>query len=92
MIKSSDHDGKSRGRVHLSFYDVLGVSPQAEDVVIEGAYRALLKRYHPDVYRGDPGTADSRSKAITEAYQTLKDPALRARYDRARDANLTAAH
>lgn len=65
-----------------NFYDILGVSPHAEDVVIEGAYRALLKRYHPDVNRGDVSVAEARAKEITEAYQTLRDVTLRAQYDR----------
>lgn len=66
-----------------TFYDTLRVSPDAEDFVIESAYRALLKRYHPDVYAGDKAEGERLSKAITEAYQTLKDPQRRADYDRA---------
>lgn len=62
-----------------SYYDILGVTPEAEDIVIQGAYRALMKRYHPDVASGDP---EARVKEITEAYRTLKDPESRARYDR----------
>lgn len=65
-----------------SYYDILGVTPGAEDIVIEGAYRALMKRYHPDRFDGDVATAEARSKEINAAYQTLKDPAARARYDR----------
>ena len=65
-----------------SHYEVLNVSPGAEDFVIEAAYRALLKRYHPDVSQGDPKVAEDRAKAITEAYQVLRDPSSRARYDR----------
>jgi uncharacterized protein YecT (DUF1311 family) len=64
-----------------SHYDVLGVSPQAEDIVIEGAYRALLKRYHPDVHQGDPAVANERAAKINAAYQILRDRDLRERYD-----------
>lgn len=63
------------------FYQVLNVSRDAEDVVIESAYRALMKRYHPDKTNGDPASAE-RAKLINEAYSTLKDPESRARYDR----------
>jgi DnaJ-class molecular chaperone len=62
-----------------SYYEVLNVARDAADVVIEAAYRALMKRHHPDLDRA-PG-AEARAKAITEAYRTLKDPAARARYD-----------
>lgn len=65
-----------------SHYEVLGVSPYAEDVVIEGAYKALVKRYHPDLYAGDTITATARTARINEAYRVLKDPSARARYDR----------
>ena len=34
------------------YYAILGVLPTAEDFVIEAAYRALSKRYHPDRYGG----------------------------------------
>jgi uncharacterized protein YecT (DUF1311 family) len=59
-------------------YDTLGVSPEAEDVVIEAAYKALIKRHHPDVQGG----GDARAKAINDAYRVLRDAAARARYDR----------
>jgi TonB family protein len=61
-------------------YETLGVSPTAEDVVIDAAYRALMKRYHPDA-QGQSAAAEARAKAINEAYRVLKDPALRARYN-----------
>ena len=32
----------------MNLYEILGVSPQAEDIVIRAAYRALAQRYHPD--------------------------------------------
>jgi uncharacterized protein YecT (DUF1311 family) len=65
-------------------YGVLGVAPDAEQVVIEAAYKALLKRYHPDVAEGDPRTAERRSRAINEAYRILRSTELRAQYDRER--------
>jgi curved DNA-binding protein CbpA len=70
-----------------SHYETLNVTRDAEDVVIESAYRALMKRYHPDKTNGDPVAAE-RAKEINAAYSTLRDPESRARYDRSlrRDA------
>src|SRR4051812_3776005 len=62
-------------------YDTLNVSPDAEIVVIEAAYRALMKRYHPDQGESPPAGAPSAA-AINEAYAVLRDPARRADYDR----------
>lgn len=62
------------------WYDVLQVSPEADQEVIAAAYRALAKRYHPDVSKA----ADSITvmKEINRAYEILRDPAARAEYDR----------
>jgi hypothetical protein len=63
-------------------YEILQVSPRAEPEVIEAAFRRLARMYHPDVHPsgGDPG----RMVAFNLAYETLKDPAKRAAYDRRR--------
>ncbi len=73
-----------------SYYEILGVTPSAEDVVIDAAYKALMKRYHPDA---NPPAArgETQAKAISEAYATLKDPLARARYDRKIGAGLAPA-
>jgi hypothetical protein len=60
-------------------YDVLQVSPTAEQELIEAAYRRLAQRYHPDV-SSDPDAAD-RMKQINIAYQVLRDPRRRIDYD-----------
>ena len=62
-----------------SLYDVLNVAPEAEPVVIDAAYKALIKKYHPDQAAGEPASRDAA--AINEAFATLKDPARRADYD-----------
>lgn len=53
------------------YYDVLGVSPTADDVVVTAAYRALMRKYHPDV----SGAIEAGSKAalINEAYAALRE-------------------
>jgi hypothetical protein len=63
-----------------SLYDVLNVSSEAEPVVIEAAYKALMKRHHPDHAEG-PGPSKDAA-AINEAFATLKDPERRSEYDR----------
>lgn len=62
-------------------YKTLNVTRDAEPVVIDSAYRALMKQYHPDKNSGDPIAAE-RAKKINSAYSVLRDPAARARYDR----------
>lgn len=62
-------------------YATLGVTSQAEDVVIKAAYRALAQRYHPD--RSDNSTQDTnfRMAEINEAYSILSDPIKKKIYD-----------
>lgn len=61
------------------YYSVLGVTPASEDVVIRAAYRALMRRYHPDA-DASPEAAE-RAREINEAYRVLSEPESRARYD-----------
>lgn len=67
------------------YYADLGVLPDAEDVVIKAAYRALAQRYHPDKWRGDPAQAHARMLRINRAYEVLCDASSRTAYDKARD-------
>lgn len=62
-------------------YTTLGVARSAGAAEIKAAYRRLALQYHPDRNPGDKG-AEERFKEISEAYATLRDPELRARYDR----------
>ena len=62
-----------------SLYDVLNVAPEAEPVVLEAAYKALIKKYHPDQAAEAPFSKDAAE--INEAFAVLKDPAKRADYD-----------
>ena len=39
----------------MDYYAVLGIARDAEDVVITAAYKAMVKKYHPDVYSGIAG-------------------------------------
>lgn len=62
------------------YYSVLGVSPTADRVVIHAAWKALLRRYHPDANHGLDVSA--RAKEINEAYAVLGKQEARAAYDR----------
>lgn len=52
-------------------YTVLGVSRDAPDFIIEAAYRACLKRFHPDKYSGND--ANERTAEVLKAYRLLKE-------------------
>src|ERR687885_1566241 len=69
------------------FYSVLGVGRDASDDEIKKAYRKLAMTYHPD-RNGGSKEAEERFKAITEAYDVLRDPQKRAMYDRYGEAGL----
>src|SRR3954451_518355 len=65
---------------HRNPYAILNVTPDAEPVVIEAAYRALMKKYHPD--QGGPAAESAPSATdINNAFATLRDPQRRADYD-----------
>jgi len=64
-------------------YEALGVSRDASDEEIRAAYRRLARKYHPDVNK--ESGAEDRFKEISEAYDALRDPEKRARFDRGGD-------
>ena len=61
-----------------TFYDILGVTSDADDVVIRAAYIALMRKFHPDI---NPAGTD-RARDIGEAFLALGRPESRADYDR----------
>ena len=63
-------------------YKVLQVDSEAEDEVIQAAYRRLAQKYHPDV--APDAEAAARMAAINAAWEVLRDPGRRAAHDLAR--------
>lgn len=64
------------------YYAILGVSKNAEGVVIKAAWRALAQKYHPDKFDGPADVAQKKMQEINSAYNVLADPERRADYDR----------
>lgn len=62
------------------YYEVLGVSKDANDADLKKAYRVLAKKYHPDTNPGDK-EAEAKFKEASEAYAVLSDPQKRQQYD-----------
>src|SRR5215471_11059134 len=66
----------------MDFYVILGLGPGASSAEIKRAYRRLSRRYHPGVNPGDQ-QAQAVFERVTQAYETLSDPARRREYDAA---------
>lgn len=71
------------------YYEVLGVSRNADKEEIKRAYRRMARKYHPDVNK-EPG-AEETFKQINKAYEVLSEPEMRARYDRFGEAGVSGA-
>jgi len=63
----------------MNYYVILGIPVDADDESIRHAFRVLARRYHPDA---GAGSSAEKFHRIFEAYETLRDPARRAVYDR----------
>lgn len=63
------------------YYQLLGVSRDADAEEIKKAYRKLALKYHPDRNQGSKDT-EAKFREVTEAYETLRDSEKRSMYDR----------
>ncbi len=71
------------------YYEILGVSRDADKEEVKRAYRRLARKYHPDVNKEEG--AEERFKEINRAYEVLSEPEMRARYDRFGEAGVGSA-
>ena len=62
-----------------NYYEILGVSQNSETEVIMAAYKAMMRKYHPD--KNPSNLADEKSKEINEAYEVLIHPDKRKEFD-----------
>ena len=67
--------------VEQDYYELLGIQRGSDDAAIKAAYRRLAKECHPDRHNGC-AQQEAKFKAVSEAYEVLKDPQKRAAYDR----------
>jgi len=65
---------------YRDYYEILGVSRDASQEEISKAFKKLARKYHPDLNPNDK-EAENKFKEINEAYEVLKDPDKRKRYD-----------
>ncbi len=65
---------------YKDYYSILGVTRDASQDEIQKAYRKLARKYHPDVNASSE--AEGKFKEVGEAYEALKDPERRSKYDR----------
>ncbi len=65
----------------MTHYDILGVSKNATQDEIRKAYIKLVKKYHPDLYKGDKAYAEKKTKEINNSYDILSDEESRRIYD-----------
>ena len=63
------------------YYKILQVAPDASTEVIQMAYKALAKKYHPDLNPGQEEAAQEKMKDVNEAYEILSDKDKRWQYD-----------
>ena len=74
--------GSATRRLSTQHYDVLGITSDALQAEVKGAYFRKAKAFHPDINKS--ASAAQRFRQITDAYKVLRNPASRAAYDSGR--------
>lgn len=78
--KLESEESEKKGKLDLNYYEILEITPEASEEVIKAAYKALVKKYHPD--NGEDISNDKITITdINVAYETLSDPQKRKVYD-----------
>lgn len=65
----------------MNYYQILEISENASPEVIKAAYKAMVKKYHPDNFKGDVVTMENKIRQINLAYETLSNSDLKRKYD-----------
>jgi len=73
------------------YYEVLGIQKGASEDEIKKAYRASVKKYHPDLHPDDKD-CEEKMKEVNEAYECLSDPDKKSRYDQFGHAGLDPSY
>ena len=63
-----------------NYYELLGVSEDADEAEIKKAYRKLAMKYHPDRNKGDKAS-EEKFKEVNEANEVLSNPQKRQQYE-----------
>ncbi|MFN0003689.1 MAG: J domain-containing protein [Burkholderiaceae bacterium] len=71
-----------------TLYQVLGLDPSAEDVVVRAAFKALAQKYHPDKLKAGSAQGANLMVDINLSYKILSNPITRKRYDQALNESL----
>ena len=66
---------------HKNYYELLGVSTNADEITLHKAFRTLSKSFHPDTTTLPPDVATLRFQEVRKAYELLADPEQRKIYD-----------
>lgn len=65
----------------MNYYEILELKKGASQEDIKKSYKRLIKKYHPDIYKGDKTFAEKKTAAINVAYDVLSNPTTRQEYD-----------
>ncbi len=65
----------------LDYYSLLSISKESSTEEVRSAYKSMIKKWHPDTFRGDTTLAELMTRQLNEAYEVLIDAQKRRKYD-----------